>query len=90
VTPISILSRRWGPEILLELAPAPRRFNQLMNALKIADRQVSVRLRELEDLGLVARHVDAGPPVRVTYQLTDAGQRLVPALRALQEVELAS
>lgn len=81
-----ILSRRWAPEIVLALSQGPRRFNRILQALNLSDRQVTVRLRELEDLHLVARHVDPGPPVHVTYSLTEAGQRYVPALKALQEV----
>ena len=81
-----ILSRRWAPEIILALSAGPKRFNVVLHELNLADRQLSPRLRDLEDLGLVLRHVDPGPPVRVTYSLTAAGQRYVPALRALQEV----
>jgi DNA-binding HxlR family transcriptional regulator len=35
---------------------------------------LSLRLRELEQKRLVRRHVIAGPPVRVTYELTRAGR----------------
>ncbi len=35
---------------------------------------------------LVARNVDVGPPVRVTYLLTEAGHLYVAPLQALQEV----
>ena len=34
---------------------------------------LSARLKELETHGLVGRHVAAGPPVRVTYELTGRG-----------------
>lgn len=81
-----ILSLRWAPEVILVLAEGPKRFNVVLRELNLADRQLSPRLRDLEDLGLVLRHVDAGPPVRVAYSLTAAGQRYVPALKALQEV----
>ena len=84
--PRPILSLRWAPEVILALAEGPKRFNVLLRELNLADRQLSPRLRGLEDLGLLTRHVDAGPPVRVTYSLTAAGQRYIPALRALQEV----
>ncbi|MFD8849990.1 winged helix-turn-helix transcriptional regulator, partial [Streptomyces sp. NPDC059604] len=33
--------------------------------------------------GLVSREVDAGPPLRVTYRLTPAGEALRPALEEL-------
>jgi DNA-binding HxlR family transcriptional regulator len=96
MTGTQLLWRRWTPEIMLALAYGPARFNRLLKLSRpgadwlISDRILSVRLRELEDGGLVTRQVDPGPPVRVTYSLTAAGQRYVPALKALQEVALAS
>jgi DNA-binding HxlR family transcriptional regulator len=44
---------------------------------------LSERLTELAGAGLVERTVDAGPPITVTYRVTEAGQALVPALDAL-------
>ena len=37
-------------------------------------------LSELCDVGLVTRTVTEGPPLSVTYALTDAGRALLPAL----------
>jgi DNA-binding HxlR family transcriptional regulator len=60
--------------------PAPARFNQLLMGIPgISDRVLTERLRELEYEGLVERLVDPGPPVRVSYRLTQRG-------RALQQV----
>ena len=44
---------------------------------------LSQRLGGLGGLGIVARTVEAGPPVAVTYRLTDAGLALLPALGLL-------
>lgn len=44
---------------------------------------LSDRLAELAEAGLVARAVDAGPPVTVSYSLTDSGQGLLPILDQL-------
>ena len=44
---------------------------------------LSDRLTELVDAGLVVRKVDAGPPLRVSYGLTEAGQAMRPALHEL-------
>jgi DNA-binding HxlR family transcriptional regulator len=41
---------------------------------------LSDRLGELADAGLVTRTVAEGPPLSVTYALTDAGRALMPAL----------
>ena len=41
-------------------------------------------MKELESRGLVERHVEMGPPVRVTYELTPMGHELQPALDELR------
>jgi DNA-binding HxlR family transcriptional regulator len=51
----------------------------------MSDRLLSQRLRELESAGLVERHVESGPPTRVSYSLTEKGADLDPALRELRE-----
>lgn len=84
-----ILFRRWAPEILLTLASAParQRFNRLMDAIPgISDRVLTLRLRELGEVGLVSRTVAPGPPVIVTYRLTADGERVVPGLQLLAEL----
>jgi DNA-binding HxlR family transcriptional regulator len=60
------------------------RFNELLSAIPgISDRLLSERLRELETEGIVERHVEPGPPVRVSYRLTPCGRALEAALTAL-------
>jgi DNA-binding HxlR family transcriptional regulator len=49
----------------------------------ISDSVLSERLSELSGAGLVARSVEEGPPLSVTYALTDSGRALLPALREL-------
>jgi DNA-binding HxlR family transcriptional regulator len=44
---------------------------------------LSDRLSELTRAGLIARTVDEGPPVAVSYELTEAGRALLPALHQL-------
>lgn len=40
----------------------------------------SPTLSELEEVGLVVREVDAGPPLRVNYGLAEADRAFHPAL----------
>jgi DNA-binding HxlR family transcriptional regulator len=53
------------------------RFNEFKQALEgIPPRTLAQRLAELEEAGVLERHVvDARPP-RVEYRLTDAGRKL--------------
>ena len=49
----------------------------------MSDRLLSERMKELESRGVVERHVDPGPPLRVAYGLTDMGRSLEPAVSEL-------
>lgn len=84
---VELVGRRWSGailEVLLQGAGALR-FSEIAGALPdISDRMLSERLRELEERGLVSRHVDPGPPVKVSYALTDMGRGLEPALGELK------
>ena len=58
-----------------------RAFRALARSVEgISDSVLSDRLGELTDAGLVTRAVAEGPPLSVTYALTDAGRALLPAL----------
>ena len=72
-----LLERRWTISILWASAEGALRFNELKQAVgEIPPRTLAQRLVELEEAGVLARHViDARPP-RVEYRLTDEGRRL--------------
>ena len=54
----------------------PLRFSEIAQAVpELSDRLLSERMKELEARGVVARHVEPGPPVSVTYGLTADGPR---------------
>lgn len=72
---IDVLSRPWNALLLNVLQARPLRFSELSAAAKgPGDKVLSARLKELEACGLVDRHVEPGPPVRVTYELTARGR----------------
>ncbi len=50
----------------------------------IGDRMLALRLRDLEQRGLVTRHVIEGPPSRVEYVLTEAGRGFRAVAEAAQ------
>ena len=82
---MDILGKPWNGLLLAELGPGPLRFSALGDRLApIGDRILSCRLKELEAAGLVAREVDPGPPVRVSYRLTEVGQGFVEVSRAIE------
>ncbi|KND44075.1 MULTISPECIES: winged helix-turn-helix transcriptional regulator [Streptomyces] len=82
----ALLGKRWTGLIVAVLMPHPAHFVDLRRAIPgISERMLSDRLTELGAAGLVVREVDDGPPLRVTYRLTEAGEALEPALRELKD-----
>jgi DNA-binding HxlR family transcriptional regulator len=78
------LGKRWNGVILGTLMNGAAGFAELRRAIEgISDSVLSDRLTELAEAGLVRRTVDPGPPVSVTYELTESGLALLPALDAL-------
>ncbi|AEV89049.1 ArsR family transcriptional regulator [Actinoplanes sp. SE50] len=75
------LGRRWNAEVLGVLEGGPAGFRELSRAIDgISDSVLSNRLSCLTKAGLIARDVEAGPPVTVSYSLTAASRALMPAL----------
>lgn len=92
---LSVFGSRWTIEILSALyISGPRRFNQMKKLLEgISSRTLSDKLRYLADEGLVSRQVSAGPPIRVTYLLTEHGRtcgRLLSPLVAHLKMHLGT
>jgi DNA-binding HxlR family transcriptional regulator len=92
---LSVFGSRWTIEILSALyISGPRRFNQMKKLLEgISSRTLSDKLRYLADEGLVSRQVSVGPPIRVTYLLTEHGRtcgRLLSPLVAHLKIHLGT
>jgi len=76
-----LLGRKWVGLIVHVLAERELHFSELEKAIPpLSARMLAVRVRELEEAGLVERRVHTGSPVRVTYSLTEKGRELVPVL----------
>lgn len=78
---VELIGKRWTGAIVRTLITGPRRFNELLAAIRgISDRLLTERLRELEAEKIVRREVRPESPVRVIYELTESGRELGPAL----------
>ena len=83
---IELIGKRWSGAIIWALSDGPMRFAELKRAVPgLSDRLLSQRLRELESSGLMDRTVEEGQPVKVTYELTEKGETLRPAIQALRQ-----
>lgn len=80
-----VISGKWTLLIIRDLAGAPLRFCELERSLAgISPRTLSLRLRALEDLSIVARETHPEVPPRVEYALTDKGRALVPLIEDMR------
>ncbi len=82
---LSLISGKYKPVILYCLMEyEPVRFNEMQRYLgKIADKTLSLQLKELERDGLVHRKMFPEVPPRVEYTLTPRGQSLMKVLDQL-------
>jgi DNA-binding HxlR family transcriptional regulator len=79
-----VLGKRWTGVLLATLRRDAVGFRVLSRAVPgISDSVLSDRLSELTAAGLIVRAVDEGPPVSVSYALTEAGVALLPALEQI-------
>ncbi|QMU75763.1 helix-turn-helix transcriptional regulator [Streptacidiphilus sp. PB12-B1b] len=79
-----LLGKRWTGLIVASMMGGPVHFAEFRRAVPgISERVLSDRLTELAAAGLVLRQVDPGPPLRVSYRLTEVGAGLRPALAEL-------
>ena len=72
---------KWTLLLVRDLAEGRSRFCELERSLAgISPRTLSLRLRALEDEGIVERQTYAEVPPRVEYSLTEKGRELVPII----------
>jgi DNA-binding HxlR family transcriptional regulator len=82
---IDLLARPWTGLILGLLQSGPLRFSEIEEKSRgVGAKTLSARLKELESRRLVARDVQAGPPVRVQYALTARGRAFGDVAAAIE------
>jgi DNA-binding HxlR family transcriptional regulator len=80
-----IVCGKWTLLLVRELAEGRSRFCELERSLTgISPRTLSLRLRGLEEEGIVERHTFPEVPPRVEYALTDKGFALLPIIDGMR------
>ncbi len=80
-----IISGKWTLLVIRDLADGSRRFCELERSLEgISPRTLSLRLRALEEHGIVERKTYPEVPPRVEYALTSKGEALVPLIEDMR------
>src|SRR5579875_1752392 len=80
-----VVCGKWTLLVIRNLAAGRSRFCELERSLQgISPRTLSLRLRALEEEGIVARHTFPEVPPRVEYVLTTKGRALVPLIEDMR------
>lgn len=80
-----IVCAKWTLLIVRDLSEGRSRFCELERSLSgISPRTLSLRLRDLEQLGVVERQTFPEVPPRVEYALTDKGRALLPLIEDMR------
>jgi DNA-binding HxlR family transcriptional regulator len=83
---MQVLNGRWPTLLIYYLKDGTKRFGDLRrDNPTISHKMLTFELRKLENAGIVTRTEFEGYPLRVEYDLTSAGLRLVPLIDALGE-----
>src|SRR6476646_9581279 len=80
-----IVCGKWTMLIIRDLAEGSCRFCELERSLEgISPRTLSLRLRALEEHGVIERKTFPEVPPRVEYSLTAKGKALVPIIEDMR------
>ncbi|MGO4344199.1 MarR family transcriptional regulator [Paenibacillus sp. FSL A5-0031] len=87
---LDIIGTKWTFLIIRDLlVEETMRFSELLKSLEgISPKTLSLRLKELEDQGIVSRTIYAEVPPRVEYTITEKGKRLEPIFIELKRFGL--
>jgi DNA-binding HxlR family transcriptional regulator len=82
---LKIIGQKYALHIIINLLLLKQsKFGQFLKSIEgINSKTLSIRLRELEDCGLIKRTIIPGRPVHTEYSLTDKGMALEPILSQL-------
>ena len=80
-----IVCGKWTLLLIRDLAEGRSRFCELERSLAgISPRTLSLRLRALEEEGIIERETYPEVPPRVEYQLTEKGRALMPIIDGMR------
>jgi DNA-binding HxlR family transcriptional regulator len=80
-----IVCGKWTLLLVRDLSEGRSRFCELERSLAgISPRTLSLRLRALEEEGIVERHTEPVVPPRVDYALTEKGLALIPLIEDMR------
>ncbi len=89
-TTFKVVGKKWTILILREMFNGLNQFNRLAENIEgINSRMLSIRLKELSRYGIIQRRIISEEPIRIDYQLTDIGRKLLPLLTEASKFSLS-
>jgi DNA-binding HxlR family transcriptional regulator len=82
---LDVVGERWSLLVLRELGFGVHRFKDIQVNTGAPRETLALRLRKLEETGIIERRRYSDHPPRDEYLLTAAGRELAPVLAALRE-----
>ena len=80
-----VVCGKWTMLVIRDLAEGRSRFCELERSLEgISPRTLSLRLRALEEEGILERQMFPEVPPRVEYGLTEKGRALIPIIDSMR------
>jgi DNA-binding HxlR family transcriptional regulator len=81
---LDLVGERYSLLILREIGFGVHRFNDIRHNTGAPRETLAIRLRKLEEVGVISRRRYSEHPPRDEYLLTEAGEALMPVLRQLR------
>ncbi|SEP39593.1 winged helix-turn-helix transcriptional regulator [Propionispora vibrioides] len=82
---LEVLGGKWTFLIIRDLFDGVKRFGELRKSLAgVSPKTLSVRLKDLEDRGIISRTAYPTIPPTVEYSLTEKGNSLRPIIKAMK------
>jgi DNA-binding HxlR family transcriptional regulator len=82
---LEVVGERWTLLVLREIGFGVHRFKDIQTNTGAPKESLTLRLRKLEDQGLIERRQYCDRPPRDEYFLTQAGEDIAPVLTALRQ-----
>ena len=82
---LEVVGERWSLLVLREISFGVHRFTDIQVNTGAPRETLALRLRKLEEAGVIERRQYSDRPPRDEYLLTPAGRELTPVLTALRE-----
>ena len=82
---LEVVGDRWSLLIVRELLYGQQKFTEIVNNTGAPRDILAVRLRKLEEHGVLDREPYSEHPLRYRYQLTAMGRALLPVLLTLKQ-----